>query len=111
MTRLYGFVHPPYMFPDFLTPRVFSMEFIRQNLIVEIEHFLNSKKSTKIKYPWDVGPFVIKNKDYLPIIEGLLREMRFRIEPTVNYDPHHVILNRRKDLKRNPFKHEDIDGL
>ena len=45
------------------------------------------------------------------MIEKLLREMRFRIEPTVNYDPHHVILNRRKDLKRNPFKHEDIVGL
>ena len=33
--RLYGFVHPPYMFPAFLTPRVFSMEFIRKNLIVQ----------------------------------------------------------------------------
>ena len=33
--RLYGFTHPPYMFPSFLTPRVFSMEFIRHKLIVE----------------------------------------------------------------------------
>ena len=57
--RLYGFVHTPYLFPSFLTPRVFSMEFIRQTLIVEAENFLNFKKSTEIKYPWVVGPFII----------------------------------------------------
>ena len=33
--KFYGFVHPPYMFLDFLTPRVFYMEFIRQNIIKE----------------------------------------------------------------------------
>ena len=33
--RLYGFVHPPYILLAFLTPRVFSLELIRQKLIVE----------------------------------------------------------------------------
>ena len=34
--KLYGFTHPPYnMFPTLLTPRFFSMEFIRKKLIVE----------------------------------------------------------------------------
>ena len=44
------------------------------------------------------------------MIESLIKEMGFRIELAVNYDPHHVISNRRKSLKRNPFEHEDIVG-
>ena len=62
--RLYGFFHKSNLFPFFLTPRVFSMEFIRKNIIVETGHFLNFKKSTEIKYPWDVGPFIIKKFPY-----------------------------------------------
>ena len=77
MIRLYGFVHPPYMLLAFLTPRVFSLEFIRQKVIMEIEHFLNFKKSIEIKYPWAAGPFIIKNKASLPMTESLLKEMGF----------------------------------
>ena len=75
--RLYGFTHPPYMFPAFLTPRVFSMEFIRKKLIVEMKHSLKFKKSTKVKYPRVVGPFTIKTKTALPMIENLLKDMCF----------------------------------
>ena len=106
MTRLYGFTQSPYRLPSFLNPRVFSMEFIRQKLTVEIEHFPKYKKSTDIKYPWVVGPLTIKNKDYLPMVEGLLTELGFEIEPTINYDPHQVISNMRTDQRRKPFKHE-----
>ena len=35
MIRLYVFTHPPYMFPTFLNPRVFSVELIGHKLIVE----------------------------------------------------------------------------
>ena len=69
MIRLYGFLfHHPYLLPAFLTPIVFSMEFIRKNLIVDTEHFLNFKKSTEIRYPWAVGLFIIKIKFSLPMI-------------------------------------------
>ena len=77
MIRLYGFVHHPYLFPAFLTHRVFSMELIRQKLVLETEHFLNFRNSIKIKYPWVVGPFIIKNKDDLPMIVSFLNEMGF----------------------------------
>ena len=88
MIRFYGFTQSPYMLPAFLNPRVFSMEFIRQKMLVEIEHFLKYKKSIDIKYPWVVGPFTIKNKGALPMVEGLLRELGFEIELAINYDPH-----------------------
>ena len=110
--RFYGFVHHPYfIFPSFLTPRLFSMELIRQKLIVETKHFLNFKNSTEIKYPWVVVPFIIKNKYYLPMIEIFLREMGFFTEVAINYDPHHVISNRRHPLKIHPFEHDEVVGL
>ena len=44
--RLYGFVHQPFILHAFLTPRVFSLEMIRQRIIVENENFLNFRKSS-----------------------------------------------------------------
>ena len=111
MIRLYGFTQSPYMLQSFLNPIFFLMEFIRQNLFVEIEHFLKYKKSIDIKYFWVVGPFTIKNKGSFPMVEGLLRELGFDTEPAINYDHHQVISNRRKAQKRNPFKHKEVVGL
>ena len=110
MIRLYGFVHQPYLFPSFLTPVVFSMEFIRKKLIVDTEHFLNFKKSIEIKYPSVVGPFIIKNKVALPMINSFLKEMGFFKEGVINYDPHHAISNRRQALKRKHFEHDEGSG-
>ena len=45
------------------------------------------------------------------MVEGLLRKLGFEIEPTINYDPHRVISNMRKDQRRKPFKHEEVVGL
>ena len=101
MIRLYGFVNQPYILPASLTIRVFALELIRKRLIVENEHFLNFRKTLEIKFPWIVGPFVIKNNDALPIIESLLREMGFSVEAAINYDPPHVISNRRQANKKN----------
>ena len=74
--RVYGFVHPPYVLPAFLIPRIFALELIGKNLIVESEYFINFKKSTEIKFPWVVGPFIIKSRVSLPVVENLLKEMR-----------------------------------
>ena len=67
--RVCGFSHEPYIFPVFRAPRVFSLKFIRQKLILENEHFNSFKKDSKIKFPWVVGPFIIKNKVSLPLDE------------------------------------------
>ena len=45
------------------------------------------------------------------MIERLLKEMGFFTKPAVNYDPHHVISNIIKSLKRKPFEHKEIVGL
>ena len=111
MIRVYGFIHQTYILPVFLTLRVFSLELIRQRLIVEDEHFSSFKRTSEIKFPWTVGPFVVKRKSTLQMIESMLREMGFSVEVAVNYDPHHVISNRRQANKNKPFEHSEVEGL
>jgi hypothetical protein len=59
---VYGYQEGPYLLPIFLTPRIFSLEFIRQRIISEVEHFLKAHKASNLKFPFIVGPFVVKNK-------------------------------------------------
>ena len=91
--RVYGFTHERYIFPAFLTLRVFALDIVRQKLIVENEHFISFKKSSEIKFPWVIGPFIIVT---LPVVESLLQEMDFKKDFFVNYDPQHVISQRRQ---------------
>ena len=37
--------------------------------------------------------------------------MGFSVEDVVNYDPHHVISNRRQANKNKPFEHFEVEGL
>ena len=86
--RLYGFVHQPYILPTFLKTKTFYSEFLSQRLTFETENFLNFRKSLDIKFPWDEGPYVVKSRDALLIIDSLLKSMGFSLGTVVNYDPH-----------------------
>ena len=61
----------PYRLPTFLTPRIFALEFMRQRLYAEEEHFRAFKKYSNVKFPFKVGPFIFKNKSALLVIEKL----------------------------------------
>ena len=98
--RIYGFTGEPYKLPAFLTPRVFALEFMRQRLHSEEEHFGAFKKSSNIKFPLKVGSFIFKNKGALVFIEKLLGSMEFQKEPRVNYNPRHVISLRKQANKK-----------
>ena len=89
--RVYGFTGEPYRLPVFLTPRIFALEFMRQRLCVEEEHFGAFKKYSNVKFPLKVGPFIFKNKSDVLFIEKLLEVMDFQKEQRINYDPHHII--------------------
>ena len=104
--RIYGFTGQPYRLPAFLTPRIFALEFMRQRLLSEEEHFGAFKKSSNIKFPLKVGSFIFKSKGALVFIEKLLENVDFQKEPNVNYDPHHVISLRKQANKNKPFEHE-----
>ena len=76
--RIYGFTGEPYRLPSFLTPRVFALEYMRQRVHAEEEHFGDFKKSSNIKSPLKVGSFIFKNKGALVFVEKLLESMDFQ---------------------------------
>ena len=79
---------------------------MRHKLIVGNAHFLSFRKASEIKFPLKVGPFIIKNKASLPLVEGLLQDMNFMKATKINYDPHHIISQRRKQNKNKSFEHQ-----
>ena len=97
--RVYGFTGEPYRLPAFLTPRIFALEYMRQRLHVEEEHFGAFKKSSNIKFPLKVGSFIFKNKGALVFVEKLLESMDFQRERRVNYDPYHIVSLRKQQIK------------
>ena len=84
MLRIYGFTGQPYRLPAFLTPRIFALEFMRQRLLSEEEHFGAFKKSSNINFPLKVGSFIFKSKGTLIFIEKLLENMDFQKESKVS---------------------------
>ena len=57
------------------------------------------------------GPLIIKNKVALPVVEILPMDMNFKKSFAVNYDPHHVISQRRQLNKNKEFEHPKVEGL
>ena len=45
------------------------------------------------------------------MIEIILRETEFSMEDAINYNPHHIISNRRQANKNKPFEHSEVEGL
>ena len=78
-----------------MTPRIFALEFMRQILLFEEENFGAFKKSSNIKFPFKVGPFIFKGKGALAFIERLMENMDFTKDVNMNYDPHQVISLRK----------------
>ena len=78
---------------------------------MENEHFLNFRKASKIKFPLKVGPFIVKNKAYLQVIDGFLQDMNFMKAAKINYDPHHIISQRRKHNRNKELDNQEMEGL
>ena len=45
------------------------------------------------------------------MIEIMLRELGFSMEDAINYDPHHVISDKKEANKSKPFDHYEVAGL
>ena len=108
--RVYGFGGKPYRLPAFLTPRIFAMEFIRKKLACDELHC--SDKSRKVprtfRIPTEMGPFIVKNRQALGIIEERMSKMNLQAAGSWTYDPRGVILRLRDPLGKlagpgNPY--------
>ena len=74
---VYGFHEAPYLLPIFLTPIVFSLKFIRQRIISKTEYFLKLCKASNLKFPFIIGPFIVKNRSCLSQIQEKLKDFGF----------------------------------
>jgi hypothetical protein len=108
---VYGCQGGPHLLPFFLTPRIFSLEFIRQRVISETEHLLKAHKDSNMKFVFIVGPFVVKRKSFLPQIQSKLNEFGFTQLQGRRYDPHRFISKRILARRQGPYEHENIEGL
>ena len=84
---------------------------IRHKVIAENENFISFRKSSEVKFPWVVGPFIIESKSAIPVVDSLLKGMYFKTNFAVNYDPLHVISTRREVNTNKPFEHREVEGL
>ena len=72
---------------------------------------MSYKKSSYLVFPWELGPYTVRNRASLPLVTNLLRGMGFSLRQAINDDPHQIISKRRKSHKCNPFEHNEILGL
>ena len=71
MIIIYGFEEEPYLLPTFLTPRLYSLEYIRRRISVDLFHFVSDNKTSNFKFQQNIGPFVVKNRSDLKVINEI----------------------------------------
>jgi hypothetical protein len=108
---VYGCHESPYLLPIFMTPRVFSLEFIMQRIIFETEHFLKLRKSSNLKFLFIIGPFIVKGRYFLSQIQENLKELCFSQLQRRIYDPHQIISKRILMNKHGSYEHEHVEGF
>jgi hypothetical protein len=94
-----------------LTPIIFTLEFIRQRIISEIDHFLKAHKASNLNFPFVVGPFVVKKTSCFHLIQSKLSEFGFTWLQGRKYDPHQIISKRILASKQSPYEHEHVEGF
>lgn len=106
--RVYGFEGTPFKLPAFITPRILALEFLRQKLACDDLHFSDGRLAKTFRIPTEVGPFFVKSRKALSILEGMLSKMKFPHAGSWKYDPRGIIL-RMKDpagtipVAENPY--------
>jgi hypothetical protein len=104
--RVYGIELQPFLLPRFLTPRIFSLEFIRQRLNFDYVHFVSRKYKSSFKLKKEVGPFVVNTRTTLQVTENLLQDMGFQQGKIWIYDPHSIISTKRTGNGLTPYQHK-----
>jgi hypothetical protein len=108
---VYGCHESPYLLPIFLTPRVFALEFIKKRIVSETDHFLKLHKASNLKFPFIIGPFIVKTRSCLSQVQENLKEFGFAQLQGRRYDPHQIISKRSLMKKQAPYEHEWVDGF
>ena len=105
MLRIYGSEEQPYRLPAFLTPKIFSLEVLRQRPYSYELHFSSKKQTSNFKVPITIGPFTIINKATIDLIDDIMACFRFVPDEACKYDPLQLISNKKKRQKRRNYEH------
>ena len=84
---------------------------MRKRLHSDDLHFSSKKHTSTFKVLITIGPFTIRNKETIELIDDIMAYYGFSEEPSYQYDPHHLISKRRKKQKRGNYEHQGIQGM
>ena len=87
------------------------MEVLRQRLHSNLVHFASENQASSFKVPITLGPFTVKNKSIVELIDDIMACFGFQEEPSCQYDPHHIISDRRKKQKRSRYDHKGTNEM
>ena len=76
--RFYGFEEEPFLFPTFLTPRIYALEYIRKSFFLSHGNFSMYHKPITFKFPYAIGHFLAKRRIVRNIANELLSNMKFK---------------------------------
>jgi hypothetical protein len=76
--RIYGCQLCPFLLPVFLTPRIFSLEYVRKRLNSDEIHFVPNKYKVTFKLKKEVGPFIVNTRSTLQVTTKLLSTLGFQ---------------------------------
>jgi hypothetical protein len=89
--RIYGAEKKPYKLPKFLTPRIFGLEILRQRFDSDYVHFTSRNQAGTFKLLVTIGPFTVKNRNVVKIIEEIIVFFQFEEDIACQYDPLGII--------------------
>ena len=103
--RIYGYEEQPYRLLTFLTPKFFSLEVLRQRLHSDELHFSSKKQTSSFKVPITVGPFTIRNKVAIELIDDIMACFRVIPDEVCQYDPLQLISKKKKKQRRGNYEY------
>jgi len=103
--RIYGLELKPYKLPIFLTPRVFSFEYIRQRIYSSYIHFASINKKYSLMSLAKVFSYIVKTRATFDIVEKMMKYFHFEEDTFWQYDPCHLISNMRIAASYVPYIH------
>ena len=74
-------------------------------------HFNSKNQTSTFRVPITIGPFTIRKKEAIELIDDIMACYGFYEEPSFQYDPHHLISKRRKKQKRGNYEHQGAQEM
>jgi hypothetical protein len=68
-------------------------------------------KASNLKFPFIIGPFIVKARSFLSQIQAKLKEFGFSQLQGRRYYPHQIISKRILMNKHAPYEHEHVEGF